>query len=296
MRIGIPKEIHPGERRVAATPLTAARMRKLGLDVVVQAGAGEASDYGDGAYLETGATIVPDAASLWSQADLVLKVRPPEAFPDGELHEADLVREGGALIGLVWPGQNPSLVERLARRRATVLAMDAVPRITRAQKMDALSAMANIVGYRSIIEGASHLGRFLGGQMTAAGRVAPAKVLVLGAGVAGLAAIACAKSLGAVVRAFDTRPQVREQVESLGATFVEMPALESGEGEGGYAKEMSPAFIAAEQALIAQHTESSDVVVCTALVPGKVAPQLITSGAVVSMHQGSVIVDLAAEQ
>jgi H+-translocating NAD(P) transhydrogenase subunit alpha len=296
MRIGIPKEIHPGERRVAATPMTVARMRKLGLDIVVQAGAGEASDYGDGAYLETGATIAPDAASLWSQADLVLKVRPPEAFPEGELHEADLLKEGAALIGLVWPGQNPSLVTLLAQRRATVLAMDAVPRITRAQKMDALSAMANIVGYRSVIEAATHLGRFLGGQMTAAGRVAPAKVLVLGAGVAGLAAIACAKSLGAVVRAFDTRPQVREQVESLGATFVPMPALESGEGEGGYAREMSPAFIAAEQALIAQHTESSDVVVCTALVPGKVAPQLVTSGAVVSMQQGSVIVDLAAEQ
>ena len=296
MRIGIPKEIHPGERRVAATPMTVARMRKLGLDIVVQAGAGEASDYGDGAYLETGATIAPDAASLWSQADLVLKVRPPEAVPESDLHEADLLEEGAALIGLVWPGQNPSLVERLSRRRATVLAMDAVPRITRAQKMDALSAMANIVGYRSVIEAANHLGRFLGGQMTAAGRVAPAKVLVLGAGVAGLAAIACAKSLGAVVRAFDTRPQVREQVESLGATFVEMPALESGEGEGGYAKEMSAAFIAAEQALIALHTESSDVVVCTALVPGKVAPQLVTSGAVVSMQQGSVIVDLAAEQ
>jgi NAD(P) transhydrogenase subunit alpha len=276
--------------------MTVARMRKLGLDVVVQAGAGEASDYGDGAYLETGASVAPDAASLWAQADLVLKVRPPEAVPESDVHEADLLKEGAALIGLVWPGQNTSLVERLSRRRATVLAMDAVPRITRAQRMDALSAMANIVGYRSVIEGASHLGRFLGGQMTAAGRVAPAKVLVLGAGVAGLAAIACAKSLGAIVRAFDTRPQVREQVESLGATFVEMPALESGEGEGGYAREMSPAFIAAEQALIAQHTESSDVVVCTALVPGKVAPQLITSGAVVSMQQGSVIVDLAAEQ
>jgi NAD(P) transhydrogenase subunit alpha len=276
--------------------MTAARMRKLGLEVVVQAGAGEASDYGDGAYLETGAVIVADAASLWAQADVVLKVRPPEAAQDGGVHEADLLREGAALIGMIWPGQNPSLVERLARRRVTVLAMDAVPRITRAQKMDALSAMANIVGYRSVIEGASYLGRFLGGQMTAAGRVTPARVLVLGAGVAGLAAVACAKSLGAVVRAFDTRPSVREQVESLGAIFVEMPAMESGEGEGGYAKEMSPAFIAAEQALIAQHTESSDVVVCTALVPGKPAPRLITSGAVVSMHHGSVIVDLAAEQ
>ncbi|HEY8088635.1 MAG TPA: Re/Si-specific NAD(P)(+) transhydrogenase subunit alpha, partial [Polyangiaceae bacterium] len=297
MRIGIPKEIYPGERRVAATPMTVAKMRKLGLEVLVQAGAGEASDYADGLYIETGATIVPDAAALWEKADLVLKVRPPQAFGEGDAHhEADLLREGAALIGFIWPGQNPSLVERLNRRRATVLSMDAVPRITRAQKMDALSAMANIVGYRSVLEAASALGRFLGGQMTAAGRVPPAKVLVLGAGVAGLAAIACAKSLGAVVRAFDTRPAVREQVESLGATFVEMPEMESGEGEGGYAKEMSPAFIAAEQALIAQNCESSDVVICTALVPGKPAPLLVTSGAVVSMPQGSVIVDLAAEQ
>ena len=184
-------------------------------------------------------------------------MRPPQAYGEGDAHhEVDLLKEGGALIGFIWPGQNPSLVERLGKRQVTVLAMDAVPRITRAQKMDALSAMANIVGYRSVLEAASALGRFLGGQMTAAGRVPPAKVLVLGAGVAGLAAIACAKSLGAVVRAFDTRPAVREQVESLGATFVEMPEMESGEGEGGYAKEMSPAFIAAEQALIAQRTAS----------------------------------------
>jgi H+-translocating NAD(P) transhydrogenase subunit alpha len=264
---------------------------------VVQAGAGEGADYADGTYIETGATIAPDAVALWKQADLVLKVRPPQPLTEGEAeHEADLLREGAALVGFVWPGQNPSLVERLAKRKATVLAMDAVPRITRAQKMDALSAMANCVGYRAVIEGASYLGRFLGGQMTAAGRVVPAQVLVLGAGVAGLAAIACAKGLGAVVKAFDTRPQVREQVESLGATFVEMPMVESGEGEGGYAKEMSEEFIAAEQALIAQHTESSDIVVCTALIPGKPAPLLVTSGAVVSMHAGSVIVDLAAEQ
>ena len=170
MRIGIPKEIHPGERRVAATPMTVAKMRKLGLDVVVQAGAGEESDYGDGAYIETGAVIVPDAATLWEQADLVLKVRPPQAYAEGELHEADRLREGCALIGFVWPGQNP-VARRAAReaRSATVFAMDAVPRITRAQKMDALSAMANIVGYRSVLEGASALGRFLGGQMTAAG-------------------------------------------------------------------------------------------------------------------------------
>jgi NAD(P) transhydrogenase subunit alpha len=298
MKVGIPKEIHPGERRVAATPMTVTKMRKLGLEVLVQAGAGEAADYPDGAYIETGAVIVPDAATLWASADLILKVRAPGPI-EGERHEADLLKSGGQLIGFVWPGQNPSLVEHLATRRATVLAMDAVPRITRAQKMDALSATANLVGYRAVIEAANHLGRFLGGQMTAAGRIAPARVLILGAGVAGLAAIACAKSLGAVVKAFDTRPQVREQVESLGATFLEVDAhdlRESGEGEGGYAKEMSEAFIAAEQALIAQNAERSDVIVCTALVPGRPAPLLVTSGAVVSMQHGSVIVDLAAEQ
>jgi H+-translocating NAD(P) transhydrogenase subunit alpha len=297
MRIGIPKEIFPGEKRVAATPPTAVKLRKLGFEVLVQASAGAASDYEDSAYLEAGATVVPDAAALWSQADVVLKVRPPEALGEGGVqHEADMLKEGAVLVGFVWPGQHPSLVERLARRQVTVLAMDAVPRITRAQKMDALSAMANIVGYRAVIEATSYLGRFLGGQMTAAGRVNPARVLVVGAGVAGLAAVAAAKSLGAIVRAFDTRPQVREQVESLGGTFVPMEMKESGEGEGGYAKEMSEAFLAAEQALLGKEAESADVVITTALVPGKPAPQLITSGAVVSMHPGSVIVDLAAEQ
>ncbi|HEY8040427.1 MAG TPA: Re/Si-specific NAD(P)(+) transhydrogenase subunit alpha [Polyangiaceae bacterium] len=296
MKIGIPKEIHPGERRVAATPMTAAKMRKLGFEVVVEAGAGEAADFTDGAYVETGAVVVPDAASVWSAADVVLKVRAPEAIAGTDAHEADLVKEGALLISFVWPSQHPSLVDRLAERKLTVLAMDAVPRITRAQKMDALSAMANIVGYRAVIEAASNLGRPFGGQITAAGRIPPAKVLIIGAGVAGLAAVACAKSLGALVQAFDTRPAVREQVESLGASFLEFEFKESGEGEGGYAKEMSEAYIAAEQTLIAQNAEGSDVVVCTALVPGKTAPILLTSGAVVSMQHGSVVVDLAAEQ
>ena len=280
---------------MAATPPTVVKLRKLGFEVLVQAGAGAASDYDDGAYLEAGATIVPDAASLWAQADVVLKVRQPEERADGTGHEAESLREG-ILVGFVWPGQNPSLVERLGKRNATVLAMDAVPRITRAQKMDALSAMANVAGYRAVIEATSHLGRFLGGQMPAAGRVNPARVLVVGAVVAGLAAVAAAKRLGAIVRAFVTRPQVREQVESLGGIFVPMEMTESGEGEGGYAKEMSEAFIAAEQALLGKEAESADVVITTALVPGKTAPLLLTSGAVVSMHPGSVIVDLAAEQ
>lgn len=295
MKVGIPKEVAALERRVAAIPHTVAAIRKLGLEVLVQAGAGEGSEVLDSEYAEVGAIVVPDADTLWNEADLVLKVRPPQELPDGR-HEADLLKEGGRLIGFVWPGQHPALVERLAARKATVLAMDAMPRITRAQKMDALSAFANIVGYRAVLEAAAHFGNFFPGQITAAGRVKPAQVLIIGAGVAGLAAVACAKSLGAVVRAFDTRPSVREQVQSLGATFVEFDMKESGEGVGGYAKEMSEEYIAAERTLIAQHAKECDIIISTAVVPGKPAPQLITSGAVVSMRHGSVIVDLAAEQ
>jgi NAD(P) transhydrogenase subunit alpha len=296
MKVGIPKEIYPQERRVAATPETVQKIKKLGLEVMVQAGAGDTSDFPDATYVEAGATIVPDAAALWADADLVLKVRQPVALPGGG-HEADLLKEGATLISFIWPAQNKDLVERLAARKATVMAMDAIPRITRAQRMDALSAMANIAGYRAVIEAASHFGRFFTGQVTAAGRVKPAQVLVLGAGVAGLAAIGAARALGAQVRAFDTRSVVREQVESLGATFVPFEFKgESGEGQGGYAKEMSDAYLAAEQALIAQQAKTSDVVVSTALIPGKPAPQLITSGAVVAMPHGSVIVDMAAEQ
>src|SRR5579872_5137937 len=296
MKVGVPAEIYPYERRVAATPDTVQKIRKLGLEVVVQAGAGDTAHFSDGAYTEAGATIAPDAASLWAQSDLILKVRQPTFIPGGNKHEADLVRDGAIIIGFFWPAQNPDLIKRLAARKATVLAMDANPRITRAQRMDALSAMANIAGYRAVIEAASNFGRFFPGQVTAAGRVKPAQVLVLGAGVAGLAAVAAARSLGAVVRAFDTRPAVREQVESLGAAFLEFQFNESGEGTGGYAKEMSEAYLAAEQALIAQHAKQSDIIVSTALIPGKPAPQLITSGAVVSMEHGSVIVDMAAEQ
>lgn len=295
MKVGIPKETAAGERRVAATPPTVGKIAKLGLEVVVQSGAGEGADALDANYSEVGATIAPDADALYREADIVLKVRPPDTLPDGR-HEADLMKQGVRLIGFVWPGQNPQLVERLAARRATVLAMDAMPRISRAQSMDALSVFANIVGYRAVLEAAAQFGMFFPGQMTAAGRVKPAQVLVVGAGVAGLAAIACARSLGAIVRAFDTRPAVREQVQSLGATFLPLDFQESGEGVGGYAREMSPEFIAAEQSLIATHAKEVDIIVSTAVVPGSRAPLLITSGAVVSMRRGSVIVDLAAEQ
>jgi NAD(P) transhydrogenase subunit alpha len=294
MKVGIPKEIYPNERRVAATPDTVEKLVKLGLEVVVEGGAGEASSFADAAYAEAGASIV-NLATVYAEADIVFKVRQPVALPGGG-HEADLLRPGTTLVSFIWPAQNKPLLDRLAARKVTVFAMDAVPRITRAQKLDALSAMANIAGYRAVVEAAHHFGRFFSGQVTAAGRVKPAQVLILGAGVAGLAAIAAAKGLGAVVKAFDTRPVVREQVESLGAQFIEFKFEESGEGAGGYAKQMSDAYLAAEQALIAKHAQASDIIISTALIPGKPAPVLITPGAVTAMAQGSVIVDMAAEQ
>ncbi len=222
MKIGIPKEIHVGERRVAATPETVEQLAKLGHRVAIERGAGANAAFTDDAYRQAGAEIVPNARALWSGSDIVLKVRAPE--PDVRLgvHEAELLREGGTLICFIWPAQNPELMNRLKARKATVLAMDCVPRISRAQKMDALSSMANIAGYRAVIEAAQHFGRFFTGQITAAGKVPPAKVMVIGAGVAGLAAIGAARSLGAIVRAFDTRPEVREQVQSMGAEFLEL--------------------------------------------------------------------------
>lgn len=295
LKVGIPKEIFPGERRVAATPTIVARLLKLGLEVLVEAGAGEGASFLDSAYAEAGARVV-DAASLWAQAEVVLKVRAPTQLDDSR-HEVELLREGAMLISFIWPAQNRELLERLQARKATVLAMDSVPRTTRAQRMDALSATANLAGYRAVIEAAHAFGRPLGAQTTAAGRIKPARVLVVGAGVGGLAAVAAARALGAIVSAFDTRPVVREQVESLGATFLPFEWKgESGEGEGGYARQMSDAYLEAEQVFLAQHAKQADIIVTTALVPGIPAPKLITSGAVVSMASGSVIVDLAAEQ
>ncbi|HUR98539.1 MAG TPA: Re/Si-specific NAD(P)(+) transhydrogenase subunit alpha, partial [Pyrinomonadaceae bacterium] len=289
-RIGIPKEIHPGERRVAATPQTILKLKKLGFDVAVQSGAGDAINSSDAEYQEAGASIVADAAEIWASSDVVMKVRPPED------NEADLLREGGWLVGFIWPGQNREIVDRLAKKSATVFAMDSVPRITRAQKMDTLSAMANIAGYRAIIEAANNFPRFFTGQITAAGRIDPAKVLVIGAGVAGLSAIGAAKGLGAIVRAFDPRSATKDQVASMGAEFLELDVKEEGEAKGGYAKEMSDSFLKAEMALFAQQAMQVDIIVTTALIPGKPAPKLITTGMVESMKPGSVIVDLAAEQ
>ncbi len=295
MKIGVPKEIRPGERRVAATPESVGRLVKLGFEVLIEKDAGAGAAFPDDQYEKAGARVVGGAGELWSAADVVLKVQPPEQHPELG-HEADLLREGGTLVSFFYPAKNKELIDRLAKRRATVLAMDQVPRITRAQKMDALSSMANIAGYRAVIEAASFYGRFFTGQMTAAGKVPPAKVLVIGAGVAGLAAIGAARGLGAIVRAFDTRAEVREQVQSMGADFLEVSLKEEGSGIGGYAKEMSPEFIAAEMALFLRQARDVDIIITTALVPGKTAPILITEEMVLAMRAGSVIVDLGAEQ
>ena len=296
LKIGIPKEIYLNECRVAATPDTAQRLQKLGFEVLIESGAGENANFPDDAYQQVECQIIPDTQTLWTEADIVLKVRPPDIHPTLGKHETDLLSDGGTLISFVWPAQNQELLEKLAARHATVLAMDAVPRISRAQKMDALSSMANIAGYRAVIEAANNFGRFFTGQITAAGKVPPAKVLIIGAGVAGLAAIGAARGLGAVVRAFDTRPVVKEQVQSLGAEFLELDFQEDGSGAGGYAKVMSKEFIEAEMALFLEQAKEVDIIITTALIPGKKAPLLITQEMVESMKEGSVIVDMAAEQ
>jgi len=296
LKIGVPKEISPQERRVAATPDTAKKLQKLGFDVIIESQAGAAANLPDSAYEAVGCQVMSDARSLWDTADVVLKVRAPQWHSDLETHEVDLLKPDSTLISFIWPAQNPELMNHLASRGGTVLAMDSVPRITRAQKLDALSSMANIGGYRAIIEAAGQYGRCFTGQITAAGKTPPAKVLVIGAGVAGLAAIGAAKSLGAIVKAFDTRPVVKEQVQSMGAEFLELHFQEDGTGDGGYAKVMSQAFIAAEMALFAQQAREVDIIVTTALIPGKKAPLLITREMVDSMKPGSVVVDLAAEQ
>ncbi|MFN0278547.1 MAG: Re/Si-specific NAD(P)(+) transhydrogenase subunit alpha [Pyrinomonadaceae bacterium] len=294
--IGIPKEIHPGEKRVAATPQTILKLKKLGFDVVVESHAGHGINCIDSEYREAGAVVIDDTKELWAASDVVMKVRPPEENKELGVHEAELLKEGSTLVGFIWPAQNRELLDRLAARKATVFGMDCVPRITRAQKMDTLSVMANIAGYRAIIEAANHFPRFFTGQITAAGRIDPAKVLVIGAGVAGLSAIGAARSLGAIVRAFDPRSATKDQVASMGAEFLEINVEEEGEGKGGYAKQMSDDFLKVEMALFAAQAMQVDIIVTTALIPGKPAPKLITTGMVESMKPGSVIVDLAAEQ
>lgn len=291
LQIGIPLEIATGERRVATVPEVVEKLIKLGFSVAVQSGAGAGANFDDDAYRAAGASIAATAAELWSGSDIVFKVRPPTS------DEVALMREGGMLIGFVWPAQNPELMAQLAAKRATVLAIDSLPRtLSRAQKMDALTSMAGISGYRAVIEAAHAFGRFLNGQVTAAGKVPPAKVFIAGAGVAGLAAIGTAASLGAIVRANDTRAEVADQVKSLGGEFVKVDYEEEGSGGGGYAKVMSEGFQQAQRAMYAQQAKDADIIITTALIPGKPAPKLITAEMVQSMKPGSVIVDMAAEQ
>ena len=290
-RIGVPRETFAGEKRVATVPDVVEKLIKLGFSVAVESGAGDAANFSDDAYRAAGAAIVGDAATLWATSDIVFKVRPPSA------DEVALMREGGALIDFIWPAQNPDLMQQLAAKKATVLAIDCLPRtLSRAQKMDALTSMAGVSGYRAVIEAANAFGRYFNGQITAAGKVPPAKVFIAGAGVAGLAAIGTAASLGAIVRANDTRAEVADQVKSLGGEFVKVDYEEEGSGGGGYAKVMSEGFQAAQRAMYAQQAKDADIIITTALIPGKPAPKLITAEMVRSMKPGSVIVDMAAEQ
>jgi NAD(P) transhydrogenase subunit alpha len=295
MLIGIPKEVHADEKRVATTPETAEKLRTLGYEVALESGAGAAANFTDDTYREAGVSIVDSASELWEKADIILKVRAPEAHTALGIHESDMLVNNKTLISFIAPGVNPELLETLSKTGCTVVSMDSIPRISRAQKMDALSSMANIAGYRAVVEAAQHFGRFFTGQITAAGKVPPAKVLVIGAGVAGLSAIGAAKSMGAIVRAFDTRPEVKEQVESMDAEFLMLDFEEDGSGQGGYAKIMSDEFIKKEMELFAKQAMEVDIVITTALIPGKPAPELWTEAMVECMKDGSVVVDLAAE-
>ncbi len=291
MLIGVPKESAAGEKRVATVPDVVEKLVKLGFSVAVESGAGDAANFADDTYRAAGAKVVPTAAELWSTSDIVFKVRGPSP------EEVGLMRQGGTLISFIWPAQNPELMQQLAAKKATVLAIDSLPRqLSRAQKMDALTSMAGISGYRAVIEAANAFGRFFNGQITAAGKIPPAKVFIAGAGVAGLAAIGTAANLGAIVRANDTRAEVADQVVSLGGEFVRVDYEEEGSGGGGYAKVMSEGFQKAQREMYAKQAKDADIIITTALIPGKPAPKLITAEMVQSMKPGSVIVDMAGEQ
>lgn len=288
----VPKETHEGETRVAATPETVQKMTKEGLDVAVESGAGALSSFSDAAYEKAGGTVLAgaDARGAWSAADAILVVRAPAA------ERGTTMKAGALLVGLLAPYKNPELAQALGERRVTSLAMELVPRISRAQSMDALSSQASIAGYKAVILAAHHLGRYFPLLMTAAGTIPPSRVVVMGAGVAGLQAIATAKRLGAIVEVSDIRPAVQEQVESLGGRFIELPMEESGEGAGGYAKEMGEDFLRRQREIVTKHLSQANVAITTALVPGKPAPRLISKEMVEAMRPGAVIVDLAIEQ
>ena len=291
LRIGVPRETAAGEKRVATVPDVVQKLIKLGFSVAIESGAGAAANFDDDSYRAAGAEVLGSAAELWAGSDFVFKVRGPSA------DEVALMREGGMLLSFIWPAQNPELMQQLAAKKATVLAIDTLPRqLSRAQKMDALTSMAGISGYRAVIEAANAFDRFFNGQITAAGKIQPAKVFIAGAGVAGLAAIGTAANLGAIVRANDTRAEVADQVVSLGGEFVKVDYEEEGSGGGGYAKVMSEGFLQAQREMYAKQAREADIIITTALIPGKPAPKLITAEMVRSMKPGSVIVDMAGEQ
>lgn len=292
----IVKERAARETRVAATPETVKRLVKEGIEVVVESGAGESAYLLDDRYQSAGARISTDLAHEWAQADVLLKVAPLGTNTKLGKDEVSALKPGALVIGFLQPYRNLTMVKALAAGKVTSLAMELVPRITRAQSMDALSSQANVAGYKAVLLAAARLGRYFPMLMTAAGTIPSAKIVIMGAGVAGLQAVATAKRLGAVVWVSDVRPVVKEQVESLGGKFIDLPVQESGEGQGGYAKEMSKDFLARQQAIIKEHIASADVVITTALIPGKPAPRLVTSEMVRAMRPGSVVVDLAAEQ
>ncbi|MBN2011950.1 Re/Si-specific NAD(P)(+) transhydrogenase subunit alpha [candidate division KSB1 bacterium] len=297
MKIGIPKEIRAGETRVALIPPMIAGLIRDGHEVLVESGAGVGAGFADTAYQDAGASIIDDAAKLYTNADLIMKVNAPTFNPTTKKHEADLLKNGTTYVGFLMPQENKDAVEKMVRKKITCFAMEFVPRITRAQSMDALSSMATIAGYKAVIIAAEKLSKIFPLLMTAAGSITPANVLILGAGVAGLQAIATAKRLGAKVEAFDPRPAVKEQIESLGASFVEMQLPEEDvETAGGYAKQQSDAFLKAEQDAIGKRLPRMDVVITTAQIFGKRAPILITRAMVEQMQPGAVIIDLAAEQ
>ena len=290
MKIAAPKEIMKGENRVALTPQSAIILQKMGYECLVESGAGLPARFSDNDYEKAGVKVVKTAASLWKQANIIIKVRAPQSV------EVKRFTDNQILISFIWPAQNSDMLKSLADRGVSVLAMDMVPRISRAQKMDALSSMANIAGYRGVIEASNNFGRFFTGQITAAGKVPPAKVLVIGAGVAGLAAIGAAQSMGAIVRAFDVRPEVAEQIESMGAEFLFLDFSEDASGDGGYAAPSSPEFREKQLECFRGQAKDVDIVITTALIPGMDAPKLWLEDMVYSMKPGSIIVDLAAER
>ncbi|MCP3958080.1 MAG: Re/Si-specific NAD(P)(+) transhydrogenase subunit alpha [bacterium] len=290
MKVFVPKEARPGETRVAATPESVKKMVGAGLDVMVEQGAGAGSHFSDDQYEAVGAQMTGDRQAALGDTDALLTVVAPDPA------DAAALKEGALLVGLLSPLQNLDLVRRLTESKVSSLAMELVPRISRAQTMDALSSQASIAGYKAVLLAAERLGKYFPLLMTAAGTIKPARVVVMGAGVAGLQAVATAKRLGAVVEVSDIRDVVKEQVESLGGKFIELPELGGGEGEGGYAREMTPEFLAKQREIVTRHVQAADVVICTALVPGRKAPTLVTKEMVEGMKAGAVLVDLAVEQ